>query len=138
MSVYGSSPGRGPLTEDGPTVPDQPYGVAKRAVETDRREPCQRAAIEFLSLRIARVVGPGIKKTSCPWRCQILVPLPLLNAIHIPFSAKARLWSVHVENVARMLVTLAGTAEMFSKSGGNNTNAPTHWLGPTHDALYIL
>jgi nucleoside-diphosphate-sugar epimerase len=32
-SVYGSSPSRRPMTEDDPTVPDEPYGAAKRAVE---------------------------------------------------------------------------------------------------------
>jgi nucleoside-diphosphate-sugar epimerase len=114
MSVYGSSPSRRPLTEDDPIVPDEPYGVAKRAVELIGETVAKRGTIEFVSLRIARVVGPGIKKTSSPWRSQILEPLRRLDAIHIPFAAEARLSLVHVEDVARMLVTLADTAEMCS------------------------
>ncbi len=114
MSVYGSSPSRRPMTEDDPTVPDEPYGAAKRAVELIGETLAKRVAIQFVSLRIARVVGPGIKKTSSPWRAQILEPLPRLDAIHIPFSPEATLSLVHAEDVARMLVTLADTPEMFS------------------------
>jgi nucleoside-diphosphate-sugar epimerase len=114
MSVYGSSPSRHPLTEDDPTMPDEPYGIAKQVVELIGGTLAKRGAIEFVSLRIARVVGPGIKKTASPWRSQILEPLPRVDTIHIPFSPEAKLSLVHVEDVARMLVTLADTAEMFS------------------------
>lgn len=113
MSVYGSSPSRRALTEDDQTMPDEPYGMAKRVVEVIGETLAKRGAIEFISLRIARVVGPGIKKTSSPWRSQILEPLPLA-AIHIPFAPEATLSLVHVEDVARMLVILADTAEVLS------------------------
>src|SRR5260370_309803 len=84
------------------------------AVELIGETLAKRVAIQFVSLRIARVVGPGIKKTSSPWRSQILEPLPRMDTIHIPFSPEATLSLVHAEDVARMLVTLADTAEMFS------------------------
>lgn len=114
MSVYGSSPRPRPLTEDDPAMPDEPYGAAKRAVELIGETLARRGAIEFVSLRIARVVGPGIKKTSSPWRSQILEPTPPLNAIHIPFPPEATLSLVHVEDVARMLVMLTETPTMSS------------------------
>lgn len=71
-------------------------------------------AIEFVSLRIARVIGPGIKKTSSPWRSQIFEPRSGLDAVRIPFAPEATLSLVHVREVARMLVTLAEAVEMSS------------------------
>lgn len=112
MSVYGSSFRPRPLTEDDPAVPDEPYGAAKRAIEVIGETLARRGTIEFVSLRIARVVGPGIQKTSSPWRSQILEPVLPQDAIHIPFSPEATLSLVHVADVARMLVTLAETSAM--------------------------
>lgn len=102
------------MTEDDPAVPDEPYGVSKRAVELIGETLAKSGTIEFVSLRIARAVGPGIKKTSSPWRSQIFEPFPQPGSIHIPFSPEATLSLVHVEDVARMLVTLAETVEMSS------------------------
>lgn len=114
MSVYGSSFRPRPLTEDDPAAPDEPYGAAKRAIELIGETLGRKGTIEFVSLRIARVVGPGIKRTSSPWRSQILEPLPRVDAICIPFSPEATLSLVHVEDVARMLVTLTETSAMSS------------------------
>ena len=112
MSVYGSvSTGR-PLTEDDPTAPDEPYGASKRAVELVGEALARTKAIEFVSLRIARVVGPGIKQTSSPWRSDIFDPLPGQQSIRIPFAANALLSLVHVEDVARMLVMLVDIPQM--------------------------
>jgi len=112
MSVYGSSSTRRPLTEDDPATPDEPYGACKRAVELIGETLNRETAFEFVSLRIARVVGSGIRRTSPPWRSQIFEPPPQLDSIHIPFSPEATLSLVHVEDVARMLITLADTAAM--------------------------
>src|SRR5712692_4352327 len=106
MSVYGSSSAGRPLTEDDPAAPDEPYGASKRAVELVGETLAKANAIEFVSLRIARVVGPGIKQTSSPWRSDIFEPSPGQKLINIPFAPNAVLSLVHVEDVARMLVTL--------------------------------
>ena len=63
--------------------------------------------MEFVALRIARVVGPGIKKTSSPWRAQILDGSVTTETIQVPFSPNAKLSLVHVEDVAIMLRLLA-------------------------------
>jgi len=114
MSVYGSSASTHPLTENDPAAPDEPYGASKRAFEAVGEAFANGNAIEFVALRIARVVGPGIKKTSSPWRSEIFEPLPVQRAISIPFAAEAVLSLVHVEDVARMLVLLAVAPEVRS------------------------
>jgi len=107
MSVYGSSVMPRALTEEDPAAPDEPYGASKRAVELVGETLASAQAIEFVSLRIARVIGPGIKKTSSPWRTQIFERPSGRDPIQIPFAPDAVLSLVHVEDVARMLVTLA-------------------------------
>jgi nucleoside-diphosphate-sugar epimerase len=110
MSVYGTASTRRPLTEDDPAVPDDSYGASKRAVELIGETVGKRTAVQFVSLRIARVVGPGIKKSSSPWRSQIFEWSRPLTPIRIPHSPEATLSLVHVEDVARMLITMADAA----------------------------
>jgi UDP-glucose 4-epimerase len=109
VSVYGLK--RRPLrpsTEDFP-APDEPYGASKRAIELVGENLSQSGVIEFVALRIARVVGPGIKKTSSPWRAQIFEAASPDQCISIPFAPDAELALAHVEDVARMLISLAET-----------------------------
>jgi len=114
MSVYGSSLTRRPVTEDDPPAPDEPYGAAKLAVELIGQTLAKEKAFEFVALRVARVIGPGIKKTSSPWRSQIFEACPQRDLVCVPFAPEAVLSLVHVEDVAHMLFTLAETAEMSS------------------------
>ena len=107
MSVYGSVyEGRG-VNEDDAPAPDEVYGASKRAVELIGESLAKKETFEFVALRIARVIGPGIRKTSSPWRSQLFEDLLPSESIFIPFSSDAKLSLVHVEDVARMLVTLA-------------------------------
>ena len=114
MSVYGSSPSPRPLTEEDPATPDEPYGASKRVVELIGETLAVGRAMEFVSLRIARVIGPGIKKTASPWRSQIFEPPPGDASIQIPFAPDTVLSLEHVEDVARMLFVLADTTELRS------------------------
>ncbi len=114
MSVYGSPRAQRPVTEDDAAAPDEPYGASKRAVELIGESLSEQRAFEFVALRIARVVGPGIKKTSSPWRSQIFEGVPQSESIRIPFSPDAMLSLVHVEDVARMLFTLVKATEVNS------------------------
>jgi nucleoside-diphosphate-sugar epimerase len=113
VSVYGLS-GRTcrAFTEDDPTAPDEPYGASKRAMETIGEGLHSSGAIEFVALRIARVIGPGIKKTSSPWRAQMFEAVPQTAAISLPYAPDAELCLVHVEDVARMLILLVETSAM--------------------------
>jgi nucleoside-diphosphate-sugar epimerase len=106
MSVYGSFSRGRRVTEQDATAPDEPYGASKRAVELIGQALAKQAGLEFVSLRIARVIGPGTRKTSSPWRAQIFEPPSRPRSIEIPFSPEATLSLVHVNEVARMLVTL--------------------------------
>jgi nucleoside-diphosphate-sugar epimerase len=105
MSVYGSSVTNRPLTEDDPAAPDDPYGASKRAVELVGEALDREKKIEFVALRVARVVGPGVRKTSSPWRAEIF-ETSAPTTINIPFAPNAVLSLVHVEDVARMLTAL--------------------------------
>jgi UDP-glucose 4-epimerase len=114
MSVYGSHHVQRRVTEDDPAEPDEVYGASKRAVELIGESLSERGAFEFVALRIARVVGPGIKRTSSPWRSQLFEAVPQSESIRIPFSSDAKLSLVHVEDVARMLFTLVKATEVNS------------------------
>jgi nucleoside-diphosphate-sugar epimerase len=108
MSVYGSGTSVRPRSEDDPAAPDDPYGASKRAIELIGEQMSRQRGMEFVALRIARVVGPGIKKTSSPWRSQIF-ERERSETIEVPFAPDAKLSLVHVKEVARMLIVLAST-----------------------------
>lgn len=110
-SVYGSSCSGRPLTEMDQAIPDEPYGAAKRVVELVGETLAAAQTIEFVSLRIAIVIGPGIKKTSSPWRAEIFESPSKQHRINIPFAPEAVLPLVHAEDVARMLIVLAETSK---------------------------
>ena len=112
MSVYGSIYAGRTVNEDDAPAPDEVYGASKRVVELIGETLAKKKTFEFVALRIARVIGPGIRKTSSPWRSQLFEDLPPSESICIPFSSDARLSLVHVEDVARMLVTLAEASKV--------------------------
>jgi len=111
LSVYGLSQPSGLAQEDN-AVPDEPYGGSKRAVELIGENLARNGAIEFVSLRIARVIGHGAgDTTSSPWRSQILEK-GRRDPIRLPYAPEARLALVHVEDVARMLLILLDSANL--------------------------
>ena len=111
MSAYGTRETPRPLTEDDPAVPDDPYGVSKRVIELVGEALADKRSIEFAALRICRVVGPGIRRSSSFWRSQICgTPQP--KSILLPFCPQAKLSLVHVNDVAHMLMILAEAGDM--------------------------
>jgi nucleoside-diphosphate-sugar epimerase len=114
MSAYGTRETPRALTEDDPAVPDDPYGVSKRTIELVGEALAEKRRIEFVALRICRVVGPGITKSSSLWRSQICEPSPQAKSILLPYSPQAKLSLVHGNEVARMLMMLADRGEMSS------------------------
>jgi nucleoside-diphosphate-sugar epimerase len=133
MSVYGPSSASRPLCENDPAEPDEPYGASKRAIELIGAALANQCKMEFVSLRVARVVGPGVRRTSSPWRSQIFEPPSKQNPIRIPFGPEALLSIVHVEDVARMFVTLV-TIERL-RSGIYNTPAETWRVGQLQECI---
>ncbi|HZQ25700.1 MAG TPA: NAD(P)-dependent oxidoreductase [Terriglobales bacterium] len=106
ISVYGL--GRaGRVTEEDPAIPDEPYGGSKRCVELVAESLANTGAIEFVSLRVSRVIGAGIKKTSSsPWRSQIFDSSTQVKTITLPFGPEASISLLHVEDAAQMFLKL--------------------------------
>jgi nucleoside-diphosphate-sugar epimerase len=67
----------------------------------------KNGSIEFMALRIATVIGPGARNTSSPWRSEIFERLGSKPSICLPYAPDDPLTVVNVNDVARMLVTLA-------------------------------
>ena len=105
-SVYGNSP-RPPCSETSAPSPGDPYGAAKLAIETLLEQLCESHAIRAVSLRIARVLGPGSTSTGSPWRSQIFEhPFRTGAQLTIPFASDAVLSAIHVDDLARVLRAL--------------------------------
>jgi nucleoside-diphosphate-sugar epimerase len=112
LSVYGSAVRERPLSEDDPPAPDDPYGACKRAVESVGEALAGNRALQFVALRIGRVIGPGAKNTSSPWRSQMFdTGRPGANLV-LPFAEDDLLSLVHVEDVVRMLLILADSQQV--------------------------
>jgi len=109
MSVYGSRDRGRALREDDDVIPDEPYGSSKRAIESIGETLRRSRDLDFISLRVARVVGSGARNTSSLWRSQIFQGLGNRQSIHIPFASDAVLSLVHVDDVAQMLKILLHT-----------------------------
>jgi nucleoside-diphosphate-sugar epimerase len=108
MSVYRAPPKPIPVSEDEACAPGDLYGAAKHCVELLGNAAHAESGIDFVALRIATVVGPGAKSPTSSWRSDIFEALGARaqRVITIPFGPDALLSLVHVEDVARMLITL--------------------------------
>jgi UDP-glucose 4-epimerase len=133
MSVYGSSQASQPLSEDDPAKPDEPYGASKRAIELVGATLASLGTMQFVALRIGRVVGPGLRKTSSPWRAQMFESPSKQNSVRIPFGPDALLSLVHVEDVARMFVTLVTAKDL--RSGLYNYPAEIWRVGELQETI---
>lgn len=109
-AIYGIEGKNVPLNEEVEPTPTEIYGGSKRFVELYGENMARSGALKFVSLRIATVVGLGVRNTASPWRSEIFEPQA--KEITIPCGAQAVLSMVHVEDVASMLVTLATTSEL--------------------------
>ena len=112
VSIYGSCPMDRTISERDHAAPEDLYGAAKLYVEQMGQSYSDNYGVEFVSLRIARVIGPGANSKTSAWRSDIfeLINTKSVREIRIPYAASERILVVHVDDVARMLVTLL-TAE---------------------------
>jgi nucleoside-diphosphate-sugar epimerase len=110
ISVYGakSFAEYGEVSEEEPAAPNTIYGVSKRYVELAGQDYHERGAFQFVSLRIAMVVGPGAVNTSTPWRSHIFERLRDRQStrIDLPFARPERLPLIHVADVAEIIQRL--------------------------------
>jgi nucleoside-diphosphate-sugar epimerase len=108
LSIYGTCAAERVVSEADPAAPEDLYGAAKLYVERLGQAYRDGHGMEFVSLRIGRVVGPGARSATSAWRSEIFEFLNARHAVEIalPYVAAERILLVHVEDVARMLVTL--------------------------------
>lgn len=108
LSVYGTCPPDELVSETNRAAPEDLYGAAKSYVEQLGQSYQERHNLQFVSLRIGRVIGPGAQSSTSAWRSEIFECLAEQKAIEInlPYIGSERLLVVHVDDVARMLVAL--------------------------------
>jgi UDP-glucose 4-epimerase len=112
LSVYGTCPADEVVAESRPAAPEDLYGAAKLYVEQLGHAFREKYGLEFVSLRIGRVVGAGAESLTSAWRSQIFEQLGSSepSEIALPYVSSERLLLVHVDDVARMLVLLVGAS----------------------------
>ena len=108
LSVYGTCPVDQVVSEADRGAPEDLYGAAKLYVERLGEVYRQSDGLEFVSLRIGRVIGAGAQSASSAWRSQIFELLPVGDTAEIvmPYAASERILLVHVYDAAKMLVAL--------------------------------
>jgi nucleoside-diphosphate-sugar epimerase len=113
LSVYGTYPAEHVVNESDRTAPEDVYGAGKVFVE-QLGEAYRRAnGLEFVSLRIGRVVGPGARSMTSAWRSQIFECIDGGPAeFVIPYTEQERVLLVHVEDVGRMLLELVRAPQL--------------------------
>ncbi len=108
LSVYGTCPAEQVVTEMDRAAPEDLYGAAKLYVERLGEAYRQAHGLEFVSLRIGRVVGPGARSATSAWRSEIFERLGTATPaeIEIPYAEAERILLIHVEEVAELILRL--------------------------------
>lgn len=108
LSVYGTYPAGRVVSELDRAAPEDLYGAAKLYVEQlgEAYRDCHR--LQFVGLRIGRVVGPGAHSRSSAWRSEIfeLLKVNYPAEISLPYRASEKLLVIHVDDLAAMLLSL--------------------------------
>jgi len=107
LSVYGTCPPDQVVSEADRAAPEDLYGAAKLYIE-QLGAAYEQDGLEFVSLRIGRVVGSGARSASSAWRSQIFEYLASTHAreIILPYVGSERILLAHVDDVAKMLAEL--------------------------------
>lgn len=108
LSVYGSYPANQVVSEADHAAPEDLYGASKLYVEQAGWAYRERYTLEFVSLRVGRVLGPGAQSKTSAWRSQIfeLLETPQPAEILIPYIASERVLLLHVNDLASMFAAL--------------------------------
>jgi UDP-glucose 4-epimerase len=108
LSVYGTWSPETVVSEMDRAAPEDLYGIAKLYVEELGALAGQHHGLEFVSLRIGRVLGAGAQSVTSAWRSQIfeLLHTDRPAEIILPYEGSERILVIHVDDVARMLLIL--------------------------------
>jgi nucleoside-diphosphate-sugar epimerase len=113
LSVYGTYPADQVVSESDRATPEDLYGASKVYVEQLGEAYRQAHGLEFVSLRIGRVVGPGSKSNTSAWRSQIFEYMDQGSGeIVIPYADAETILLVHVKDVGRMLSELVRASQL--------------------------
>jgi nucleoside-diphosphate-sugar epimerase len=112
LSIYGSYSADRVVMETDRAAPEDLYGAAKLYVEQLGTAYARAYGLEFVSLRIGRVVGAGARSATSAWRSEIFECLRAKEpaVINIPYAASEKILLVHVQDAAAMLVQLMQAA----------------------------
>ncbi len=94
----------GEVSETERASPDNVYGVSKRFVEIVGEQYRQQGKLQFVSLRMAMVVGQGVVTAASPWRSEIFEKLRARQPahLHLPFDRQEIVPLIHVADVAEI------------------------------------
>ena len=108
LSIYGTCPADEWVAESYKATPEDEYGYTKLVGERLGLSYGEFQCVEFVSLRIGRVVGPGARSTTSSWRSEIFEYLRERRPveIRIPYVGTERILLVHVDDVAISLARL--------------------------------
>lgn len=114
LSIYGTCPAGEWIAESYKATPEDEYGYTKLVGERLGLQYAEFQCVEFVSLRIGRVVGPGARSTTSSWRSEIFECLRERRPveIRIPYVGTERILLVHVDDVARSLVKLVDAPQL--------------------------
>jgi nucleoside-diphosphate-sugar epimerase len=114
LSVYGTWPPDKVISETDRAAPQDLYGIAKLYVEQLGALSHQHHSLEFVSLRIGRVLGEGAQSATSAWRSEIFELLHIDHPAEIvlPYEGSERILVTHVDDVARMLLILIRSPQL--------------------------
>jgi UDP-glucose 4-epimerase len=108
LSIYGTYAAEHTVSELDRAAPEDLYGAAKLYVEQLGQAYRDCHGLDFVSLRIGRVVGPGAQSVSSPWRSEIfeLFRASRPAEIRLPYGSSERILVLHIDDLAAMLLAL--------------------------------
>jgi nucleoside-diphosphate-sugar epimerase len=108
LSIYGSCFPDYVVSENDRAAPEDLYGAAKLYVEQMGQAFTGSGLVQFISLRIGRVVGPGAHSTTSAWRSAIFELLKTRRPanLSVPYVGSERVLLIDVQDAARALMTL--------------------------------
>ncbi|HEV2400238.1 MAG TPA: NAD(P)-dependent oxidoreductase [Candidatus Sulfotelmatobacter sp.] len=108
LSIYGTYLADRTVSEADRAAPEDLYGAAKLYIEQLGRAYRECHGVDFVSLRIGRVVGPGAQSVTSAWRSEIfeLLKASYPAEIRLPYAASEKILVLHVEDLAMMLEIL--------------------------------
>lgn len=108
LSIYGSCSPDYVVSENDRTAAEDIYGAAKLYVEQLGQAFADSGALQFVSLRTGRIVGPGARSTTSAWRSAIfeLLQTRCPANLTLPYVGSERVLLIHVQDAAGALMTL--------------------------------